>query len=57
MPKSIFNLDFEQAEIVVASLLCGMARAEDRFRANLRTVDQHGNLLEDSRRIDKDNEA
>lgn len=35
------------ADAFLATLMDGMARAQDRFNAKLRTVDENGNPIED----------
>lgn len=46
-------LDMAQADNFLSLLMGGMSRAQDRFNAKLRTVDEHGNPIEvDAPRID-----
>lgn len=39
--------DEVNADAFLFTLMEGMARAQDRFHANLRTVDENGNPIED----------
>ena len=44
--------DAVHADNFLSLMLGGIARAEERHRAKLRTVDEHGNLVEDKRLIE-----
>lgn len=44
--------DTVHADNFLSLMLGGIARAEERHRAKLRTVDEHGNLIEDGNLIE-----